>query len=225
MGMAEWWQESMAKDWARALEPVAGRLEEIGRVLEREREAGVEVLPPAPHIMRAFERPMAGVRVLMVGQDPYPTSGDAVGLSFSVAPGRPMPRSLKNIAAELAADTGEVLKDGDLSHWADQGVMLLNRVLTVRAGDAGSHRRLGWDAVTDHALRALVARGGLLAVVLWGRDAQAVAPLLGSTPVITSAHPSPLSARRGFFGSKPFSQVNVEITRSGGEPVRWASSG
>lgn len=222
--MDEWWRDGMALDWAEALEPVARQLAAIGTQLERERAAGVEVLPPAPQIMRAFQRPLAGVRVLIVGQDPYPTPGDAVGLSFSVAPGRPMPRSLRNIAAELEADTGDVLSDGDLSHWADQGVLLLNRGLTVRAGDAGSHRRIGWESVTDQAIRALVERGGPLVAVLWGRDAQAVTPLLSDVPVIASAHPSPLSASRGFFGSRPFSRVNALAKLQRSHPVRWGTT-
>lgn len=220
----EWWRESMASDWAHALAPVADDLALIGDVLDRERDAGVEVLPPVQQIMRAFQAPMASVRVLIVGQDPYPTPGDAVGLSFSVAPGRPMPRSLRNIATELAADTGDVLADGDLSHWADQGVMLLNRVLTVRAGEAASHRRIGWEAVTDQAIRALAARGGPLVAVLWGRDAQTVVPLLGDVPIIASAHPSPLSARRGFFGSKPFSRVNAVLESQEVPRLQWRSS-
>ncbi|WP_061962918.1 uracil-DNA glycosylase [Demequina aurantiaca] len=219
--MTEWWRDGMALDWEAALEPVAEQLAEIGRQLDDERAAGASILPPAPQIMRAFRQPMADVRVLVIGQDPYPTPGDAVGLSFSVAPGRPMPRSLKNIATELAADTGEFLSDGDLSGWADQGVLLLNRVLSVRAGGAGSHRRIGWEAVTDQAIRALVARGGPLVAVLWGRDAQAVAPLLEGVPMIASAHPSPLSARRGFFESRPFSRANSALVAQSSDSVAW----
>ncbi|WP_430868384.1 uracil-DNA glycosylase [Demequina aurantiaca] len=221
--MSEWWRSGMAPDWADALEPVAGDLDAIGATLSREHANGVEVLPASQLILRAFQRPLADVRVLIVGQDPYPTPGDAVGLSFSVAPGAPMPRSLKNIATELAADTSQSLRDGDLSHWADQGVLLLNRFLTVRAGAAGSHRRIGWEAVTDHAIRALVARGGPLVAVLWGREAQSVTPLLGDVPIIASAHPSPLSARRGFFGSRPFSRVNALMTALHETPIAWAT--
>lgn len=222
--MSDWWRASMASDWAAALTPAAADFARVRATLDAERTAGLEVQPPAPLIMRAFQRPMRDVRVLIVGQDPYPTPGDAVGLSFSVAPGRPMPRSLRNIATELAADTGDALSDGDLSHWADQGVMLLNRVLTIRAGEAGSHRGIGWEAVTNQAIRALAARGGPLVAVLWGRDAQAVAPLLGGVPIIASAHPSPLSARRGFFGSKPFSRVNESLAGRGCPPLHWGAS-
>ncbi len=211
----------MARDWAAALEPVAEHLTEIGRTLDHERASGLQILPPAPHIMRAFQQPMADVRVLIVGQDPYPTPGDAVGLSFSVAPGRPMPRSLTNIATELAADTGDILDGGDLSGWTEQGVLLLNRVLSVRAGEVGSHRRIGWEMVTDQAIRALAARSEPLVAVLWGKDAQSVAPLLGDVPIIASAHPSPLSARRGFFGSRPFSRSNNHLIAESGTAIRW----
>jgi uracil-DNA glycosylase len=221
--MSDWWSNSVATDWAEALAPVAPELRQLGETLERERATGFEILPLAPLILRAFEAPLASVRVLIVGQDPYPTPGDAVGLSFSVAPGRPMPRSLRNIATELASDTGEILADGDLTHWTAQGVMLLNRVLTVRAGQAGSHRRIGWEPVTDQAIRALAARGGPLVAVLWGRDAQAVTPLLREIPVVASAHPSPLSASRGFLGSRPFSRVNAKLVQRGATPVRWGS--
>src|SRR5690606_37246122 len=148
--------------------------------------------------------------------------GDPMGLSFSVPPGRAMPRSLRNIASELAADTGERLITGDLTHWADQGVLLLNRCLTVRPGEPGSHRGHGWEEFTAHAIEALVARGGPLAAILWGRDAQALAPMLGEVPYVASAHPSPLSASRGFFGSRPFSRANALLAEQGGRPVRWA---
>lgn len=164
------------------------------------------------------------MRVLIVGQDPYPTPGHAMGLSFSVPPGCPMPRSLSNIARELREDTGEVLAHGDLSGWARQGVMLLNRVLTVSPGTPGSHRGQGWEAVTEHAIRTLVERGGPLVAVLWGRDAQKLAPLLGDVPKVASPHPSPLSASRGFFGSRPFSRVNALLAEQGAEPVRWGTA-
>lgn len=173
--------------------------------------------------MRVFATPMAAARVLIVGQDPYPTPGDAVGLSFSVAAGHPMPRSLRNIARELHDDTGELLTDGDLSHWADQGVVLLNRVLTVQAGVAGSHRRQGWEDVTELAIKALVSRDGPLVAVLWGRDAQSLAPSLGNVPRVVSAHPSPLSASRGFFGSRPFSAVNASLVEQGATPISWGT--
>lgn len=221
--MFDSWRTAIAADWAAALEPVAPTLARIGRFLEAEKSAGQAYLPADSHILRAFERPMADARVLLVGQDPYPTPGDAVGLAFSTAPGRPMPRSLRNIARELREDTGEEMVGGDLTAWADQGVLMLNRVLTVRAGAAGSHRGQGWEQVTEHVIRALAARGGPLVAVLWGRDAQKLAPLLGSVPYVASAHPSPLSASRGFFGSRPFSQVNQLLDQQGAGPVSWGS--
>lgn len=221
--MFDSWRTQVAADWARALEPVAPSLDRIGHFLEEEQAHGRAYLPAPSQVLRAFERPMADARVLLVGQDPYPTTGDAVGLSFSVSPGRPLPRSLSNIARELRADTGEELTSGDLTAWADQGVVLLNRVLTVRVGAAGSHRGQGWEQVTEHAIRALTARGGPLVAVLWGRDAQMLVPLLGTVPYIASAHPSPLSASRGFFGSRPFSRVNALLAEQGAQPIRWGT--
>jgi uracil-DNA glycosylase len=164
------------------------------------------------------------VRVLLVGQDPYPTPGHPVGLSFAVERGvRPLPRSLQNILVELTADTGATPpQHGDLSRWTEQGVLLLNRVLTVGPGRPGSHRGRGWEQVTDAAVRGLAARERPLVALLWGRDAQAVQPLLGSVPAVTSVHPSPLSASRGFFGSRPFSRANEMLVAQGGEPVDWS---
>ncbi|MDM8083436.1 uracil-DNA glycosylase [Cellulomonas cellasea] len=216
--------ELMASDWAAALAPVEAPLRRAAALAAAEERSGQVVLPSGPDVLRAFARPLADVRVLVVGQDPYPTPGHAMGLSFSVQPHvRPLPRSLANLFAELVADTGVAPPtSGDLSPWADQGVMLLNRVLTVRAGAAGSHRGQGWEAVTDRAIAALVERGGPLVAVLWGRDAQTLRPALGSTPVVASAHPSPLSARRGFFGSRPFSAVNDLLRAQGADPVDWA---
>jgi len=210
--------------WARVLAPVADRVAELGDFLRGEVSAGRGYLPAGEHVLRAFTRPFADVRVLVVGQDPYPTPGHPVGLSFSVAPGvRPLPRSLQNVFRELEADVGcERPVDGDLSAWSEQGVLLLNRVLTVRPGAPGSHRGRGWEAVTDQAIRALVARGAPLVAVLWGRDAQTLRPLLGDTPRVESAHPSPMSADRGFFGSRPFSRVNALLAAQGAAPVEWS---
>jgi len=210
--------------WARVLAPVADRVAELGDFLRGEVSAGRGYLPAGDHVLRAFARPFADVRVLVVGQDPYPTPGHPVGLSFSVAPGvRPLPRSLQNVFRELEADVGcERPVDGDLSAWSDQGVLLLNRVLTVRPGAPGSHRGRGWEAVTDQAIRALVARDAPLVAVLWGRDAQTLRPLLGDTPRVESAHPSPMSADRGFFGSRPFSRVNALLAAQGAAPVEWS---
>lgn len=219
--MSEAWRSQVAPDWALALEPMAPTLAELGRFLRAELAEGRTYLPESHAILNSFTRPLADVRVLIVGQDPYPTPGDAMGLSFSVSPGRPMPRSLSNIARELESDTGERLHTGDLTPWADQGVMLLNRCLTVAPGAPGSHRGKGWEEFTEHAIRTLVARGGPLVAILWGRDAQNLAPMLGDVPRIESPHPSPLSASRGFFGSRPFSRVNELLAAQGAAPVRW----
>ncbi|CAN7360959.1 MULTISPECIES: uracil-DNA glycosylase [Mycobacteriaceae] len=211
--------------WARALEPVAPQVAELGEFLRAELAAGHQYLPAGENVLRAFTFPFDAVRVLIVGQDPYPTPGHAVGLSFSVAPDvRPVPRSLVNIFTEYGADLGyPVPANGDLSPWAQQGVMLLNRVLTVRPGEPASHRRKGWEAVTECAIRALVARPQPLVAVLWGRDAQTLKPMLteGGCACIESVHPSPLSASRGFFGSKPFSRANELLTKLGAEPIDW----
>lgn len=216
------WRDQVAPDWADALTPVEPQLTSLAGFLEREVESGRDYLPAPDAVLRAFSTPLADVRVLIVGQDPYPTPGDAVGLSFAVAPGHPMPRSLGNIAKELRADTGDDLATGDLSAWQSQGVMLLNRVLTVEPGRPASHRGKGWEEVTDHAIRTLARRGGPLVAVLWGRHAQALAPLLGDVPRIESAHPSPLSAARGFFGSRPFSRANDSLKAQGAGPILWA---
>lgn len=206
--------------WAEALEPVSAELGGLERFLDGE----PGYLPADEDVLRAFRPPLADTRVLILGQDPYPTPGHPIGLSFAVdAHVRPLPRSLANIHRELRDDLGvETAEHGDLSAWQAQGVMLLNRVLTVRPGESGSHRGRGWEAVTDTAIRALVARGTPLVAVLWGRDAQSVLPLLGATPVIASTHPSPLSASRGFFGSRPFSRVNAHLEAIGASPVDWA---
>jgi uracil-DNA glycosylase len=213
----------VAPDWAEALAPVDHRIEAMGQFLRAELAAGRSYLPAGEHVLRAFRRPLADVRVLVVGQDPYPTPGHPIGLSFAVdAHVRPVPRSLANIYRELATDVGvEPPPHGDLTAWAEQGVMLLNRVLTVRPGQAASHRGRGWEEVTECAIHALARRGGPLAAILWGRDAQGLEPMLGGVPWVESPHPSPLSASRGFFGSRPFSRVNQLLVEQGGSPVDW----
>lgn len=210
--------------WAAALEPVAGQIAALGDFLRAETASGRGYLPAGPNVLRAFGFPLADVRVLIVGQDPYPTPGHSIGIAFAVDRAvRPVPRSLQNIYRELHDDLGVAIPDhGDLSSWAEHGVMLLNRVLTVQPGKSGSHRRKGWEAVTELAVRALVAREGPLVAILWGRDAQNLAPLLGSTPIIRSVHPSPLSASGGFFGSKPFSRANAALVDQGADPVDWS---
>lgn len=209
--------------WATALEPVAPRVAAMGEFLRAEVAVGRRYLPAGPNVLRAFTQPFADVRVLIVGQDPYPTPGHPIGLSFAVERDvRPIPRSLANIYRELQDDLGiPPVAHGDLSAWADQGVLLLNRVLTVQAGASGSHRGKGWEEVTEAAIRALVARGTPLVAILWGRDAGTLRPLLGDTPVIASAHPSPLSASAGFFGSKPFSRANALLESAGTAGVDW----
>lgn len=216
-------RDLMAPDWAEAMEPVAPQIAAMGDFLRAEVAAGRTYLPEPDAIFRAFRTPLAQVRVLITGQDPYPTPGHPMGLSFSVRPDvRPVPRSLANIYRELEADLGIApAPHGDLSAWADRGVMLLNRCLTVRPGEAASHRGRGWEAVTDRAIAALVERGGPLVAILWGRDAQSLAPRLGDVPRIESAHPSPLSASRGFFGSRPFSRANDALRAQDAHPVEW----
>ncbi len=215
--------ELISPDWAEALDPVAGTIAAMGDFLRAELAAGRQYLPAGRQVLRAFSRPLSAVKILIVGQDPYPTPGHPVGLSFSVDPGvRPIPRSLQNIYAELQTDLGIPPADtGDLTPWFDQGVLLLNRVLTVQPGRSGSHRGKGWEEVTQCAIEALVARGGPLVAILWGRDAQSLVPMLGDVPHLASAHPSPLSARSGFFGSRPFSRANDLLTAAGGSPVDW----
>lgn len=210
--------------WLPALAPFEERLAGIGSFLRQETAAGRAWLPAGTAILRAFEQPLDDVRVLIVGQDPYPTPGHPIGLSFAVdAHVRPLPRSLQNIYRELVADLGVPMpSNGDLTPWSRQGVLLLNRVLTVRAGEPGSHRGIGWEDITAAAIKALGDREGEpLVAILWGKDAQSAAVLLQDVPVIASAHPSPMSADRGFLGSRPFSRANALLEELGGEPVDW----
>ncbi len=208
------------RSWVQPLEPVAADISALG---ERLRSDGAPYLPAGDLVLRAFRTPLDAVRVLIVGQDPYPTPGHPIGLSFAVDPHvRPLPRSLSNIYRELSDDLGIApAAHGDLSAWSAQGVMLLNRVLTVAPGAPASHRGWGWERVTEHAIRCLVARDAPLVAVLWGKDAQGLTPLLGDTAIVSSPHPSPLSASRGFFGSRPFSRVNALLERQGADAVNW----
>lgn len=210
--------------WASALAPVADRIAAMGDFLRAEIAAGRRYLPAGENVLRAFKQPFADVRVLIMGQDPYPAPGCAVGLSFSVPPElRRLPPSLVNIFNEYTADLGYPQPaTGDLSTWAERGVLLLNRVLTVQPGHPASHRGKGWEQVTEQAIRALVAREGEpLVAILWGRDARTLVPLLADVPCIESAHPSPNSAHNGFFGSRPFSRANHLLEELGGEPLDW----
>lgn len=209
--------------WLDLLEAHSAALWAIDAALRAERESGATIAPDESRILRALEVPVDSVRVLILGQDPYPTLGHAVGWAFSTDPSvRPIPRSLANVYAELHDDLGIATPDhGDLSAWVNQGVLLLNATLTVRVGDAGSHRGLPWREVTGAVVERLARRGRPLVAVLWGNDARWAKPILGDTPIVESAHPSPLSARRGFFGSTPFSRVNESLRAQSAEPIDW----
>jgi uracil-DNA glycosylase len=216
--MAAFSFETIDPGWAEQLAPEAGRIAALDELLD-----GEQYLPARPDVLRAFRDPFDSVRVLVVGQDPYPTPGHPIGLSFAVERHvRPLPRSLVNIYRELESDLGiPPAAHGDLSAWSAQGVLLLNRVLTVAPGSPASHQGRGWEQVTERAIRALAARGGPLVAILWGKHAEKLVPMLGGVPSIVSAHPSPLSARRGFFGSKPFSRANALLAEQGAEAVDW----
>lgn len=210
------------ESWQPILAPVEARIHELGDFLRAENAAGRGYLPAGSDVLRAFTYPFDEVKVLIVGQDPYPTPGHPMGLSFGTQPGvRPLPKSLANIFQELESDVGVHAEDGDLSPWSRQGVALFNRVLTVTPRKPASHRGRGWEEVTEIAIRALAGRGRPLVAILWGRDAQSCARFLGDTPRIESPHPSPLSAHRGFFGSRPFSRANELLRRQGVDPVDW----
>lgn len=215
--------EIVEAGWAEALKPVAGKIAEMGDFLRKEVAEGRQYLPAGANVLRAFQQPFHQVKVLIVGQDPYPTPGHPIGLSFSVAADvRPIPGSLRNIYKELTEDLGLPMpSNGDLTPWTEQGVLLLNRVLTVAPGRPASHRGKGWEEVTEQAIHALVARDQPLVAILWGRDARSLRPMLGHFPAVESAHPSPLSARSGFFGSRPFSRTNDLLAQQGASPVEW----
>jgi uracil-DNA glycosylase len=222
--MARPLHEVVEAGWAQALEPVAPVIAEMGEFLRAELAAGRRYLPAGANVLRAFTQPFADVRVLIVGQDPYPTPGHPIGLSFAVSPQtRPVPRSLANIFREYTEDLGHPTpSNGDLTPWTEQGVLLLNRCLTVEPGKSGSHRNKGWEKVTEQAIKALVARDSEpLVAILWGSDARNLKPWLTDVPIVESAHPSPMSADRGFFGSRPFSRVNALLEEIGGDPVDW----
>ncbi|WP_081915457.1 uracil-DNA glycosylase [Saccharothrix sp. NRRL B-16314] len=221
--MARPLEEIMEAGWAAALAPVADRITAMGEFLRAEVAAGRTYLPAGENVLRAFQQPFHAVRVLIVGQDPYPTPGHAVGLSFSVSPEtRPIPKSLINIYTEYVADLGHPKpSNGDLTPWTEQGVLLLNRALTVQPGKSNSHRNKGWEPVTEQAIKALAERDSPLVAILWGSQARALKPLLGADRCVESVHPSPLSAAGGFFGSRPFSKANELLVRQGAEPVDW----
>ncbi|WP_007517784.1 uracil-DNA glycosylase [Pseudofrankia saprophytica] len=216
-------RELVEPGWAQALEPVSERIAAMGDFLRAEIAAGRSYLPAGQNVLRAFQQPFDDVRVLIVGQDPYPTPGMAIGYSFAVAPEvRRLPGSLENIFQELRADLDvPAPSNGDLTPWTRQGVLLLNRALTTAPRQPGSHRGKGWEEVTEQAIRALAGRGKPLVAILWGADARGLRPFLADTPTIESAHPSPRSADRGFFGSRPFSRANDLLLRQGAQSVDW----
>jgi uracil-DNA glycosylase len=213
--------EQMHPSWQQALAGQRDLLEQI----ESNVSTDAAVAPALPMVMRAFEQPVDSVRVLLVGQDPYPGPGHAIGLSFAVAPEvSPLPRSLQNMMRELRDDLGkDVSNGGDLQRWSSQGVMLLNRHLTTSSGTSAAHFDAGWARFTDAAISVLNrARGRKLVAILWGNEAIALQRLLTDVQVVSSAHPSPLSARRGFFGSKPFSKTNEALKFVGEQPIDWS---
>lgn len=221
--------EIMDTSWATALEPVEGDIRRMGDFLRAEHASHHPTLPSSNNIFRAFQLPLDQVKVLIVGQDPYPTPGHPVGLSFCVAPDvDPIPASLRNIYQEMMDDLGLPRpSNGDLTPWVVQGVMLLNRSLTVRAGAPNSHQGKGWEKITEQAIKALNSRRDEsgrplpLVAILWGRNAQSLESLLTNAKIIKSPHPSPLSASRGFFGSRPFSRTNAYLEEMGTSPIDW----
>ena len=220
--------ESMHPSWQALLadqRPVLEQLENRLLEYQESKDAGAPpIVPPMPLVMRAFAADPANIRVLLVGQDPYPTQGHAIGLSFAVSPEcLHLPRSLQNIMKELSSDLPQVTAGGDLLRWQSQGVMLLNRHLTTVVGSAGAHEKFGWSRFTDSAIKALAAmRGRQLVALLWGRHAQSLEPLLAGCTVLSAAHPSPLSASRGFFGSRPFSRANAALLANGAKTIDWS---
>lgn len=210
--------------------PMEPQIREMGNFLRGEVAQGRRFLPASGAIFRAFTIPLDSIKVLIVGQDPYPTPGHPVGLSFSVAPDvRPLPRSLQNIFAELVEDENVPMPaNGDLTPWTQRGVMLLNRCLTVEVGKPNSHHNKGWERITDAAIDVLNSRTlpdgspKPLVAILWGRNAQTLESRLTNATIIKSPHPSPMSARYGFFGSHPFSRANEALTAMGAQPVDWS---
>lgn len=221
--LVETWLSGVDESWLPALQQSRPSLDRAANAVLEARAHGRVTLPDDAHVLRALRVPMAHVRVLIVGQDPYPTVGNAVGLAFSGEPNAAIPASLRNILRELRSDVGVGEPSGpDLSPWAQRGVLLLNRVLVVEEGAPGSLRKTGWEYVTLGIVRALAARGGPLVAILWGNDAAALGTELRGIPKVISVHPSPLSAHRGFFGSKPFSKANAALIAQGGDPVDWS---
>lgn len=222
--LVDTWLEGVDPSWLPVLAPVSEALERAAHEVSTAESAGARVFPVRENVLRALRAPIESVRVLILGQDPYPTAGHAVGLAFSVSPEKaPLPGSLRNIFRELVDDIGCASPgSGDLTPWSDQGVMLLNRVLTVREGEAGSMRRCGWEEVTLAIVTALAAQPAPPVAILWGADAHRLADEFPAGSCILSTHPSPLSAYRGFFGSRPFSRANELLVARGDTGVNWA---
>ena len=212
--------------WSRVLEPEFAQqyMQQLRAFLQEQKQGGKQIYPPSVDVFQAFRlSDFAEVKVVILGQDPYHGPGQAHGLSFSVRAGVKAPPSLLNIFKELESDLGWRRQSTDLSDWAQQGVLLLNSVLTVNAHAAGSHRRQGWETFTDQAIRALSDQREALVFILWGSYARAKKELINTDKhgIIESAHPSPLSAHNGFFGSKPFSRCNNYLLASGQEGIDW----
>lgn len=223
-------QERNAGDWraiAPFFQPDAFGDSPCGRLLakiEAEAEGGARILPPPEDLFRALRlTPPDQARVVILGQDPYPTPGDAMGLAFSAREGTKIPASLRNIFKEMEADLGAAPRSVDLTPWAESGVLLLNSALTVRAGEAGAHAKAGWGPLVDQILAHLGKPHSGRAFLLWGKHAQSLGAKVSRAGnlVIETAHPSPLSARNGFFGSKPFSRIDAFLKAQGAAPIRW----
>ena len=218
----ESWQQHLLSEFGEEY------MRSLYRFLAAERGRGKDILPATDDIFAALNcMPFEQVKVVILGQDPYPTSGYAHGLSFSVPPGVVLPRSLRNIYKEITADLGLPMSgDGCLLHWAQQGVLLLNAVLTVEAGQAGSHQGRGWEVFTDRIISVLNQQKQHLVFMLWGNDARRKGRLIDREPhlVLESAHPSPLSASRGFFGNQHFSKANAYLVSHGLAPIDWTGS-
>ncbi|CAB4695791.1 unannotated protein [freshwater metagenome] len=211
------------ESWIPFLDSQREKLNELGDHLEGAISNGAVCFPDRELILRAFEMSIKDVRVLILGQDPYPTPGHAIGYSFATHPHvSPVPASLRNIFKEATADIGELSKvNSSLQSWRDQGVFLLNRVLTVESGAVGSHKKIGWEGFTESAVEFLIKRNPDVVAMLWGKDAESLKHLFDPSRVIITTHPSPLSANRGFLGSKPFSKCNDLLKQMGHQPVDW----
>ena len=211
----------LSEEWQSYLSSKIEDIDQIGVELTRRADNGEEILPNRSLVFRSLELPLSEINVVIVGQDPYPNPQDACGLAFSVLPRTSgLPGSLMNIQKEIMTDIGSTTTaDGDLSRWMKYGVLLLNRVLTVKAGESASHSKLGWQAVTEEIVRICAANGAI--GILWGNSAKDLANLFSKANLITGVHPSPLSAHRGFLGSKPFSRANEMLRKAGRSEVIW----